>query len=435
MRRSVLLAVLALAFTAVPAGPSRAQGVAFSEGRPFAEALRRARAEKKPILLDTYAVWCGPCKQMDRMTFADPKVGEWARKNVVAVKVDAEKGEGRRLAQRFAVRAFPTILFVDAAGNELDRIAGVLGPEDFVRAGDAILAGTTPLSAAVAKLKAEWSAALAGSLAAQLVQRNDVARVRPIALRAVEEDPSLGEEGAREAFLYLVSLEHGAGKISPETLDLIEAVAPRLAADPRVSILRLAAAEEHARSGDAAAARASALAGLKLLPEDAPLTADLYSALAAAERAGGKPEAALAAARKAVALGEKAAGGAWARASRMLALAETLAFARQDEEARKTLGVALAGVGNDPALLSRASALLLALKDVPGAVARARGAVEASEGGDARAHVALGEALAASGDRKGAAAAFARAVDLEPENRPARRRLDALRGKRPAKPA
>lgn len=435
MRRSVLLAAFALAVLASPAAPSRAQGIAFSEGRPFAEALRRARAEKKPILLDAYAVWCGPCKQLDRLTFADPKVGEWARKNVVAVKLDAEKGEGRRISQRYAVRAFPTILFLDSTGNEIDRISGVFGPEEFVRAADAILARKTPLVDAIAKLKEKWDPSLAGGLAAQLAQRNDLARLRPIALRAVEEDPSLAEEGAREAFLYLVSLEHGAGALAAETLDLIESLAPRLAADPRAAILHLAAAEAQARAGNGAAARASALAGLKLIPEDAPLAVDLHVALAAAERAAGKPEAALAAARRAVALGEKAAGGAWGRASRLLALAETLAFARQAEEAKKTLDVALASVSNDPALLARASALLVRLKDHSGAVARARSAVEASQGGDARAQAALGEALAASGDVKGAVAAFGRAVELEPENRDARRRLDALRGRTAKKPA
>ena len=84
---------------------------------------------------------------------------------------------------------------------------------------------------------------------------------------------------------------------------------------------------------------------------------------------------------------------------------------------------------------TRGSALLVRLKDLPGAVARARSAVDASQGGDARAQAALGEALAASGDVKGAVAAFGRAVELEPENRDARRRLDALRGRTAKKPA
>ncbi len=434
MRRFASLAVLALSVATLSAGSAAGQGVAFVEGRPFAEALRKARAEKKPLMVDTYAVWCGPCKQLDRMTFADASVGAWARKNVVAVKVDAEKGEGRRIASRYSVRAFPTILFLDPSGNELDRITGVYGPADFTRTADAILAGRSSLSEAVAKLGRTWDPALAGTVAVQLAQRNDVARLRPIALRAVEEDPGLVEDGAREAFLYFVSLEDGNDRLSPETLDLVEALAPRLSADPRVAVLRLAAAREQARRGDGAAARASAFAGLKAVPEDSPLAPDLWAALAAAERAAKTPEAALAAARKAVALGEKT-GGAWSRVSRQIGLAETLAFAGQPEEARKMVDVALGSGPADPAHLARASALLLSVKDVPGAVARARRAVEASEGGDVRSQAALGEALAASGDGKGAVEAYARAVELDPDDAGLKKRLDALTAKKPAKAA
>jgi thiol-disulfide isomerase/thioredoxin len=437
MRRFVPFAVLAsLVALSAPAGTAVAQGVSFTEGRPFAEALRRARAEKKPLMVDTYAVWCGPCKQLDRMTFADAAVGAWARKNVIAVKVDAEKGEGRRISQRYAVRAFPTVLFIDASGDELDRISGVFPPVDFVRAGDAVLAGQTPITQTIGKLRSEWEPALAGNLAAQLAQRNDLSRLREVARLAVEKDPELAERGAREAFLYLVSVEDGAGKVSAETLDLIDALAARLAPDPRVVILRLAASREQARQGDAAAARASALAGLKGLPDDSPFASDLYAALAAAEQTGKKPAAALAAARKAVALGEQTGGGgARARASRQLTLAEALAFAGQPGEARKTVDAALPPGSSDPALLTRASSLLLRLEDLPAAVAYARRAVETSQGGDAGAQEALGVALAASGDARGAAEALTRAVELEPENAAARKRLDALRSKKGAKGA
>lgn len=434
MRRSVLLVAFASVVAVLPSGAARAEGIQFTTGRPFAEALRRARAEKKAVMVDAYAVWCGPCKQLDRMTFADETVGAWARKNVVAVKVDAEKGEGRRISERYAVRAFPTVLFLDPSGNEKDRISGVLGPADFVRAGDAILAAKTPLAEAIATLAKTWDPALAGNLAAQLGQRNDLLRLRPIALRAVEEDAGLVEPGSREAFLYLVSLEDGAGRLSPETLDLVESVAPRMAADPRVALLRLAASREEARRGDGASARASALAGLKGLPENSPLAVDLYAALAAAERAARKPEAALAAARKAVALVETA-GSPWTRAAQKLLLAETLAFAKQPGEAKKTADLAVAAAPPEPGLLSRASALLLSLKDVPGAVAQAKRAVEASQGGDARAQAALGEALAASGDSAGAVEAFSRAAELEPENGAVRKRMEALRPKRGAKAA
>lgn len=430
MRRFAPLVTLVVA--ALSAGPAAGQGVAFNEGRPFAEALRQARAEQKPLMVDTYAVWCGPCKQLDRMTFADPSVGAWAKKNVVAVKVDAEKGEGRRIANRYAVRAFPTILFLDPSGNELDRIAGVYGPADFIRTADAILVGRSPLSEAVARLGRAWDPALAGAVAVQLAQRNDLPRLRSIALRAVREDPELVEDGAREAFLYFVSVEDGNDSLSSETLDLLGTVAPLLSADPRAAVLHLAAAREQARRGDGASARASALAGLKLVPEESPIAPDLWAALAAAERAARKPEAALTAARRAVALGERT-GNAWSRVARQIGLAETLAFAGQPEEAKKMLGVALGPAPGDSGHLVRASALLLTLKDVPGALARARRAVEVSEGGDSRAQAALGEALAASGDGKGAAEAYARALALEPGDASLKKRLDALRPRKATK--
>ena len=232
-------------------------------------------------MVDAYAVWCGPCKQLDRMTFADPTVGAWARKNVVAVKVDAEKGEGRRLSQRYAVRAFPTILFLDASGNELDRISGVFPPADFIKAGDSILTGKTADRRGDREAREARGTPLSPAASPRSSRRGTTSRVSaPLARRAVEEDPELLEAGARETFLYLVSLEDGAEKLSAETLDLIESLAPRLSADPRVVILRLAASREQTRRGDATAARASALAGLKGLPEDSPFAADLYAALA-----------------------------------------------------------------------------------------------------------------------------------------------------------
>lgn len=426
-------AALSLLAAAAVSAPAAGQGITFIEGRPFAEALKRARAEKKPLMVDTYAVWCGPCKQLDRITFADPTVGAWARQNVVPVKIDAEKGEGRRISQRYSVRAFPTVLFLDPSGNEIDRLSGAYPPGDFVKAAETILARKSPLGDAIANLGKKWDPGLAGQVADQLVQRNDLPRLRPLAYRAVEEDPGLAEEGSRQAFLYLVSLEDGAEKLSPETLDLVESVAPRLEADPRVAVLRLAAAREHVRRGEAASARSAVQAGLKASTEDSPLVPDLWACLASAERIAKKPDAALAAARKAVALGEK--GPGWGRVTRMLLLAETLAFAGDAGEAKKTLDVAVRMAPEDPTALARASALLVSLKDLPGAVDHARRAVAATEGGDWRAQDALGEALAASGDTKGAAGAWARASELEPENAALRKKLDALRVGKPAKPA
>ncbi|MEO7920082.1 MAG: thioredoxin fold domain-containing protein, partial [Thermoanaerobaculia bacterium] len=100
--------------------------VPFIEDRPFADVIKKARAEKKPIMLDVVASWCGPCKYMDKTTFSDAAIVDWSRKTLVSARVDAEKGEGRKIATRYAVRSFPTILFLDSSGNEIDRLAGAL---------------------------------------------------------------------------------------------------------------------------------------------------------------------------------------------------------------------------------------------------------------------------------------------------------------------
>jgi thioredoxin-related protein len=50
----------------------------------------------------------------------------------VAVRYDADAGEGSALAQRYGVRGFPTFVLVDPGGRELDRFSGYRTPEEFV---------------------------------------------------------------------------------------------------------------------------------------------------------------------------------------------------------------------------------------------------------------------------------------------------------------
>ena len=59
----------------------------------------------------------------------------------VNVHVDAEKGEGKDLAKRYGANGFPTLVMVDAAGEELDRIVGYLPPDKFVPEVERVLRG------------------------------------------------------------------------------------------------------------------------------------------------------------------------------------------------------------------------------------------------------------------------------------------------------
>ncbi|HQR68869.1 MAG TPA: thioredoxin family protein, partial [Thermoanaerobaculia bacterium] len=248
--RSLAAAALLLA----AAAPLRAEekgpplAVPFQTGRPFADALRKAKAEKKGVMVDVYAVWCGPCKLMDRTTFSDAAVAAWVTANFVPVKVDAEKGEGRKIAQRYMVTSFPSVLFLDAAGNEIDRLVAVYPPDAFVTTGKAILAGRTPLLEALAALRKSWVPQDAATVAQELVRRNDLPRLRPIVVRLVGEETDLGSPEATLHYLTLLAtLEDFQGRLAPETADLVATFVPRAGADVRRAPLAVALAHEQVR--------------------------------------------------------------------------------------------------------------------------------------------------------------------------------------------
>jgi thioredoxin-like negative regulator of GroEL len=92
----------------------------------FDDALARAKAEDRLVFIDVGAYWCPPCHELDEKTFVDPDVGTRLAEKYVALHVDAEKGEGPELVERYHVQAYPTILVLEPSGVERDRITDFL---------------------------------------------------------------------------------------------------------------------------------------------------------------------------------------------------------------------------------------------------------------------------------------------------------------------
>ena len=123
--------------------PAKARGrVALSVPPPPATVSRPAGAAVR--LYDFTAVWCPPCQRLGAEVLHDPDDAALLGPFEV-VAVDADDPASWALKSRYRVTGYPTVLAVDADGNEVDRFLGYESDGRFERwvAG---LDGATPLS-------------------------------------------------------------------------------------------------------------------------------------------------------------------------------------------------------------------------------------------------------------------------------------------------
>ena len=108
------------------------------------DAWQRARNEKRPLLIDFFAEWCGACKDLSKKTFGDDKVRAEAAR-FVAVKLDltvnvklsdeeqeAQEAEFDKLKKKYGVVGLPTVILFDSEGKERDRFFEFISADDFL---------------------------------------------------------------------------------------------------------------------------------------------------------------------------------------------------------------------------------------------------------------------------------------------------------------
>ena len=116
------------------------------------EAFEAQKEDPKPIIVDMYTTWCGPCKIMDTKTLQNKHVSEFINENYYAVKFNAEGTEevdyndftytnprykeskkGKRNSQHLfphalKINGYPSIVFFDENGQLIAPVVGYQSP-------------------------------------------------------------------------------------------------------------------------------------------------------------------------------------------------------------------------------------------------------------------------------------------------------------------
>jgi thioredoxin:protein disulfide reductase len=126
---------LVLATCWITAWAIRGPGV---DWRDYSERiLQQATLKEKPVIIDFYADWCTPCRELEEKTFHHAEVVRRASQDFVMIKVDVTRGGDplhETLLKQYGVKGVPTVVFLDATGRERTdlRLVDFLPPEPFV---------------------------------------------------------------------------------------------------------------------------------------------------------------------------------------------------------------------------------------------------------------------------------------------------------------
>ena len=135
LKKGIGIALILLATYQIVSTVTRGAGVTW---QPYSEQLlKKATSVGKPVIIDFYADWCAPCRELEQITFHDSEVVKQAEANFVMIKIDlTRKGDpiNEHLLRLYDVRGVPTVVFLDRNGREHRelRLVRYMPPAEFL---------------------------------------------------------------------------------------------------------------------------------------------------------------------------------------------------------------------------------------------------------------------------------------------------------------
>ena len=112
---------------------------------PYSESiLVGSEKSNRPVILDFYADWCGPCKALDKQVFSQPDIVALS-KEFTTVRVDlTTRHEAQEILQKkYEIRGVPTVIFIKGDGLEERklRVESYVDPEVMLKRMRELLTG------------------------------------------------------------------------------------------------------------------------------------------------------------------------------------------------------------------------------------------------------------------------------------------------------
>lgn len=102
--------------------------------QPYSDSALSTFEGKKGAIIDFYADWCIPCKELDALTFSDPNVIAESKK-FITLKADMTKSlapDVSALREKYKIVGVPTVLILNSNGEEVKRITGFVDAQEFL---------------------------------------------------------------------------------------------------------------------------------------------------------------------------------------------------------------------------------------------------------------------------------------------------------------
>lgn len=158
------------------------------------------------------------------MVFQDKKIGDFINSHFVSLKVHSLKGEGKQIRENYNIRGFPTVLFLDTQGVEIDRTFGFDGDKDaYFKILTDYAAGKNTLRSFLAEVKtAPEDVEVNFKLAKKYASRGEWEEAQPYFSKVLTLDPNNEKGFKTESVCNLAIIESMVNKNIQPLLSFIE---------------------------------------------------------------------------------------------------------------------------------------------------------------------------------------------------------------------